>query len=1005
MIWFTLALFAVSFLITALLAPKPEFENARPEDLDPNNFPQATEDAPVALLLGCARIAGPNTLWYGDFRSKPIKEKMKTGLFSSTKVTVGYNYYLSIDLGICLGPNVQLKKIYIDDEVVAEGDTLYPEQVQTYHEDLTMSISSSSLVYEETDILAVTGLTAEQYDNLASAGDLQLEAIIDFDTEKTPLAGGGPSSGSFTLSAIMHSVSGDPFGSPVNPVEGALAVQDTENGDTINEVMKVNYTLAPGARYLSVAAQLSPTLPLFTIITVNSQTYTIKGFGEVIDTVSSDINEPKLYGGKKSGGGHVGDFTFYAGKFDQDVDPNLESSIGVGLVPAYNGVCHIVMPNQWIGETPALRKTEFLVGKYSNYLNLPFLGHIALDHPDINPAGALYHMAVDGWSGLGLETANLNFQSFYDAGVTLIAEGHGCSIKVTSSQTGKKIFQEVLRQIDGVLSQNSVGEIELKLIRDDYTVGTLPIYDEDDIIEVTSFTKTSWQDLKSVVKVSFASREKEGTRVAEAQNMAVANMVGKSTSEISFPFCYDKTIANQLAARELSVLSFPLLRLTCTMNRNAFDLELGAPIKVSIPEYGVTELVCRVQNLDLGQIDDNKISVELVQDIFAVSTVVFSDPEDTGWSDDRPEPEAIVTSDIVDMPYFFGSNLEDPVFDGFGAVIPFTVSPKAASDSFDMVSGTTTGVLDIWEPQQVLHSLSGKLSAMYENTEGFLTGVDATGFTINTIIGADGSDPIAATVAQIQSGEAGILYVDGEWMGYEGVTDNMDGTFTLTNVHRGLLGTVPITHALDTIVYFFDVSLLSLSTIGAELLEDGTIYYKLLDRVGGSAQGESEVTESSYVLQDVADRPLRPRNLQYGGDRILPKLAAGSQNLSWVNSNRTEGQISLELDADETPDKVETYDLEVWVDGVEEVSLSASSVTSPVAVDFTGIVGSVADIRLYARRTTGDTKSSLYYGWFPVTLGSAEKLSGDMNSGNDLLLTSGDQQSGGDTVTLSGDEA
>ena len=30
MIWFTLALFAVSFVLTALLAPTPDIENARP---------------------------------------------------------------------------------------------------------------------------------------------------------------------------------------------------------------------------------------------------------------------------------------------------------------------------------------------------------------------------------------------------------------------------------------------------------------------------------------------------------------------------------------------------------------------------------------------------------------------------------------------------------------------------------------------------------------------------------------------------------------------------------------------------------------------------------------------------------------------------------------------------------------------------------------------------------------------------------------------------------------
>ncbi len=62
MIWFTIALFFVSFLVTALLAPKPDIENARAGSLDDVQFPRATEDAPIPLVLGKIRLNAPNTL-------------------------------------------------------------------------------------------------------------------------------------------------------------------------------------------------------------------------------------------------------------------------------------------------------------------------------------------------------------------------------------------------------------------------------------------------------------------------------------------------------------------------------------------------------------------------------------------------------------------------------------------------------------------------------------------------------------------------------------------------------------------------------------------------------------------------------------------------------------------------------------------------------------------------------------------------------------------------------
>ena len=72
--------------------------------------------------MGTNRIRAPNTLWYGDFEAVPIKKKVKTGLFSSKKVIVGYEYYLGFDMSLCLGPCTKLKRIWIDKEILWEGE-------------------------------------------------------------------------------------------------------------------------------------------------------------------------------------------------------------------------------------------------------------------------------------------------------------------------------------------------------------------------------------------------------------------------------------------------------------------------------------------------------------------------------------------------------------------------------------------------------------------------------------------------------------------------------------------------------------------------------------------------------------------------------------------------------------------------------------------------------------------------------------------------------------------
>jgi hypothetical protein len=110
--WFLVAAFFVGFFATLLLSPKPKTENARASTLNDLQFPKAAEGDPIPWIIGKVRTKGPNTLWAGDFRAKPIKKKQKTGLFSSKKVTVGYEYFVGLVLSVCMGPGVTLHRIW-----------------------------------------------------------------------------------------------------------------------------------------------------------------------------------------------------------------------------------------------------------------------------------------------------------------------------------------------------------------------------------------------------------------------------------------------------------------------------------------------------------------------------------------------------------------------------------------------------------------------------------------------------------------------------------------------------------------------------------------------------------------------------------------------------------------------------------------------------------------------------------------------------------------------------
>lgn len=68
-----LALYVITSLITAALAPKPP--KPKPASLQDFDVPTVEEGKPVPVVFGTVTLKGANVLWYGDLRSKVVKKK------------------------------------------------------------------------------------------------------------------------------------------------------------------------------------------------------------------------------------------------------------------------------------------------------------------------------------------------------------------------------------------------------------------------------------------------------------------------------------------------------------------------------------------------------------------------------------------------------------------------------------------------------------------------------------------------------------------------------------------------------------------------------------------------------------------------------------------------------------------------------------------------------------------------------------------------------------------
>lgn len=117
----SLVLAAVSLVLSELLRPKPDIQDAKPAGKGDFQFPTAIEGRVIPLIFGTNKLSGPNVVWWGDLQAEAIRETIKTGLWSSKRITKGYTYRAGIQMALCLGQVDEVSRIWVGEKLAASG--------------------------------------------------------------------------------------------------------------------------------------------------------------------------------------------------------------------------------------------------------------------------------------------------------------------------------------------------------------------------------------------------------------------------------------------------------------------------------------------------------------------------------------------------------------------------------------------------------------------------------------------------------------------------------------------------------------------------------------------------------------------------------------------------------------------------------------------------------------------------------------------------------------------
>lgn len=324
---------------------------------------------------------------------------------------------------------------------------------------------------------------------------------------------------------------------------------------------------------------------------------------------------------------------------------------------------------------------------------------VPLQYNDIramNPAHIIYEAVTNRDWGRGLDRALLDHVSFADAANKLYTEKFGLCIKWSRTEDVDAFIQIVLNHIGGVVYTNRVtGLLSLRLLRGDYDVGSLSVFDYNTgLLEIGSVETAAQGVTANEVIVRYHSPVIDADKEARQQNIAVIDQLGSVFSAtVQYPGIPTSDLALRVAQRDLKIATAGWKKVEFKLDRRAYRLHPGDVIKLNAPDRGLANIIVRVATVEDSVMTDGTISVVGSQDIYGLplANALFKQPQGAEYFEPNRLPGRVTDYYANDTTYrdqkkAMGDQTPDyydhTLFNGPGYMIYVAAPPTGSSLNF-----------------------------------------------------------------------------------------------------------------------------------------------------------------------------------------------------------------------------------------------------------------------------------------------------------------------------------
>lgn len=612
--------------------------------------------------------------------------------------------------------------------------------------------------------------------------------------------------------------------------------------------------------------------------------------GNVTSNTQININQPELFGGDKKEGGIVGLVDIEFGGLAQTVNSYLASVLTGFPLPAFRGLLGLVLRRpQLSAMNPYIKPWSI----YASRINGGFYPAKAAIGDNMNPAHIIYELLTLPEFSIQMAPSDIDVASFTAAADTLYAEGFGLSFFWEDERPTEEFIDYIRQHIDASLYPNpATGQLTLKLARDDFVLGSLPILDESIVLRVDRFSQPLPGELTSTVQVKFKDQVTGADGSVMEHDIAIMEMQGGASVPVvrDYQGIPDATQASKVALRELRQLATPLARGELLCNRDAWTMSIGTPFRFQYPKLGIEDMVMRVVEVDFGTLTDNKITLSVVQDVFRVADTVIGTPPASGWTSPVSAPAAAPVRLAMEAPYWVVAREvladQDVLLSGIDPAsgLLLAAGSRPSGDAYDFRLYSRTGAA----------AYANRVGGAFMPTAA-LAGTIGRTETVLPISGGVDLDFVEAD---------SWAHIDGELVKVVSVTSS-----TLT-VKRGVLDTVPAPHTSGVAIHFAG----DFNAIDPTEWSSGqTINAKLLTRTGLGTLLEAAAPVDSVVMAQRFIKPYAPGKVLVNAVSY-PTSVSGDLTITWTHRDRTlqTAYIVEQSEASIGPEVGTTYTIRIY---------------------------------------------------------------------------------------------